>query len=481
MAFVFAGYPEPMDHFMTANPGLMRRFGDNIITIPDYAPELLERIALKHISENNYHVCIGNDEENGIIKSVQYCLDASLVYSEKIQHDSSPITIEEAIELIRTFRKEEKPLGPISHYFNNWYADRDRQSFGNAGAALSLAELLKTNARHHTGRAYGEIVITKLDFPNEHLFICRKPSVIEIEEQMKDIVGMKSIKDSLYRITKYLQLTTIQNNRRSAQSHSLPSKIEPGNYMFIGNPGTGKTLISEKLALSLSSLGIIERYEPVRITGLELMNMISGVNGVDKVKDFIKQRNGGVLVIDEAHQFVNTNLGPVAVKALLDPMIEYRTSMSFIFCCYPEYVNDFLAIEPGLARRISDIMKFDDYTASELLDIFLIKAKKDNYIISEETKDHILTVFQNIISAGKAQNGGTSEKLLKEAKVAVGERIASMYEDMRELELALDDMTISEDILYTITVDDIDVAQGRLQATLDAQYGGTNGNSRIRQ
>ena len=470
MAFVFAGYPEPMDHFMTANPGLMRRFGDNIVTIPDYSPELLERIALNHILESGRNVP-GAAKSIGLERGANYFLDASLVYSESVEQDPAPVPVAQAVEIVRKLRKDGSPLGPVSHYFNNWYADRDRKSFGNAGAAHALGESLKLSARHRTGKADGDIVITKLDFPDERLFVCRKPSISEVNKQMEDVVGMESVKKSLIRITNYLQLTTIQNNRRSFRDHTTPPKVEPGNYMFIGNPGTGKTMISEKLALTLSSLGIIERYEPVRVTGLELMNMIGGVNGVDKVKDFIRERNGGVLVIDEAHQFVNTNLGPVAVKALLDPMIEFRTSMSFVFCCYPEYVDRFLAIEPGLARRISDIMRFEDYSAEELLQILLLKAKKGGYIISRETEESFLKVIRQIVADGRAQNGGTAEKLLKEAKVSVGQRIAAMYDDVKALESALDDMTISEDVLYTITEEDVQAAYERLSASFDARLG----------
>ena len=39
-----------------------------------------------------------------------------------------------------------------------------------------------------------------------------------------------------------------------------------------------------------------------------------------------------VLVIDEAHQLGQTNLGPIAVKTLLDPMIQKKYEMSFVFC-----------------------------------------------------------------------------------------------------------------------------------------------------
>ena len=167
-------------------------------------------------------------------------------------------------------------------------------------------------------------------------------------------------------------------------------------------------------------------------------------------------------MIDEAHQFTNTNLGPIAVKALLDPMIELRESMSFVFCCYPEYVEDFLGIEPGLARRINDIMYFEDYTAEEILEILRIMARRQGYTVSGECEGLILESIRNMAARHETQNGGTAEKLFKEIKISMSQRISASFEDLDDMNDAFVSGEMDETELYRMHPEDVRQAEQRL-------------------
>lgn len=443
LAFILAGYPEEMDYFLTANSGLSRRFGDNIVTIADYDAGMLERIALDDlIRDSGEGVSDSVHEEPHVPeKRRRYLLDGDLIYSERereMQDSLPPQTPEEVKEKTRQDRAEERDLCPFSIYFDNWFADRDREKFGNAGAALQLADRLRQSARQRAdarGAAPdAPVLITREDFPQgtDHLFECRKPSVAEIRKQMEDVIGMVQVRKTLERITAYMQLAVLQQDMLPGEGRR---GVEPGHYLFVGNPGTGKTMISEKLALALSGLGVIQRYRPIRVTGLELANMLTSHQGVNKLTDFVNSCVGGVLVIDEAHQLAQTNLGPLAIKTLLDPMVEKKNEMSFVFCCYPENEQELLELEPGLARRISDIIRFEDYTPEDILAILRLKARREEYQMDDAVAKQALDAIRQLTSI-ENQNGGTAEKLFKAMKIALSERLMANHTDIRQLKSA---------------------------------------------
>ncbi len=214
-------------------------------------------------------------------------------------------------------------------------------------------------------------------------------------------------------------------------------------------------MMAEKLALALSGLGVIQRYQPTRMTGLELTNMLTAHNGVDKIKEKIDASSGGVLVIDEAHQLAETSLGEVAAKLLLDPMIEKRYEMSFVFCCYPEKVKAFLDLEKGLARRITERLDFEDYTAEEILQILGIKMRGEGYRAEDAVMDAALALIGDLIAADN-QNGGTAEKLFRALKTALGVRVTALYGSLKELSAAAEE---DPALLYTFLAGDVDQAR----------------------
>ena len=59
--------------------------------------------------------------------------------------------------------------------------------------------------------------------------------------------------------------------------------------------------------------------------------------------------------------------------------------------------------------------------------------------------------------------------------MALGQRIAEMYSDIKSLETALDESDFSEDNLYIILPEDIQMAADRLRKTFSARRGDRHG------
>lgn len=458
ICIIMAGYPADIEHLLSANSGLPRRFSGNIVTIADYKDDLLERIFLRHLEDLNQASLHDN-----IPGDVIFTLSPELAGTE----DGRSLAPLDMIEKDQADRKEQM-LSPLSVWFANWYADRNRKTFGNADAAHRLAQQVTEHAKARTGAYDGEIAITKQDFEEElqQLFVNRKPSLKDLDNQLKDVVGMAEVKASLARVVSYLQLCKAQEALEGLGA----AKAEPGHYLFVGNPGTGKTMISEQLGLALCSMGMLGKYKPIRRTGLELMNLVS-TGGIERLKEEINACIGGILVVDEAHQLVEFgNAGSAVIKCLLDPMIEHRHEFSVVFCCYPEKRGDLLKGDDGLARRISDVFEFADYTPEEIGQIFSIKARKEKYIYSKGVDEALRLAYEELASLRMLENGSSAEKMLKEIKVSMGMRLRDALVEVgssgidADSELAL--------ALRLILPEDVQEATKRLIASMRTKIGG---------
>ncbi|MBR4067700.1 MAG: AAA family ATPase [Clostridia bacterium] len=469
ICIVLAGYPADMQFMLTANSGLPRRFDGNIVTIQDYAPELLEEIFLRRIEELNEH-----SREDRLPGEIIFRIGMDLLGENHTQDVADGMGAEPlpCLEMVKQDRAAKRPM-PLSIFFNNWFADRDQKTFGNAGAARELADMVTEKAKAASFVTSGVITVDQEAFGEERqkLFINRQPSMDDLAKQLNDVIGLDQVKETLYRIVSYLQLV------RAQEQHRMPgvlkaAKAEPGHYLFVGNPGTGKTMISEKLGIALSSMGLIGKYKPVRRTGLDLINTVLAPGGIEKLKEELNSCVGGVLVIDEAHQLSDpgVNGGSVVIKCLLDPMLEHAHDLCVVFCCYQTEVSRLLSCDDGLARRISDVFVFDDYNPSQITQIFRIKAAKEGY----DPSDEILSLVESSFEEMKEflENGSSAEKMLKEIKISIGLRMRDVYTKSTSLTDVVSENPELKEQLYQILPEDVTAAKERILRSMVAKRSG---------
>ena len=148
------------------------------------------------------------------------------------------------------------------------------------------------------------------------------------------------------------------------------------NFLFLCNPGTGKTEVARIMGRLLYGLGLIDRFDVVEVDRSSLVSEYVG-HTPQKTNEVIETAHGGVLFVDEAYALcrrgAQNDHGREAVDTLVKALEDKRGEMAFIFAGYEaEMKSDFLDSNPGLESRFADENRFyfRDYSANELLEIF---------------------------------------------------------------------------------------------------------------
>jgi hypothetical protein len=179
--------------------------------------------------------------------------------------------------------------------------------------------------------------------------------------KLDKMIGLADVKQ------KVKQLLAGQNLTEAYLMHKLqaPAKLASRlNLLFLGNPGTGKTVVSSLLRDVLLQLKLInDKYTGEALKAGEIKNK-------DEIRRLFVKNKGGVVFIDEIHQFNDTKEGKDYLKALMGPLEEKDFEDTvFIGAGYTLEVEDMLKnVDPGLDRRfpLNQRLRFSDFSYEEL-------------------------------------------------------------------------------------------------------------------
>jgi SpoVK/Ycf46/Vps4 family AAA+-type ATPase len=122
----------------------------------------------------------------------------------------------------------------------------------------------------------------------------------------------------------------------------------------------------------------------------------------NKTKEVINSALGGILFIDEAYTLapegITNDFGQEAIDTLLKAMEDHRDDFIVIVAGYPQLMAHFIDSNPGLKSRFNKYIYFEDYSAEELREIFLLMCKNNQYIVSDDLSEILLPYFENIVS-----------------------------------------------------------------------------------
>ncbi|QGQ96711.1 AAA family ATPase [Paenibacillus psychroresistens] len=216
---------------------------------------------------------------------------------------------------------------------------------------------------------------------NESKSLNREPFA-EIAKEFDSFIGMDHVKDIVYEIFALLQISQYR------MDIGLNSPTQVYHMLFKGNPGTGKTTVARILAKLFLSMGVLSKGHLVEVERADLVGEYIGHTAL-KTRELVKKALGGILFIDEAYSLARggeKDFGREAIDCLVKSMEDYRNQFILILAGYPEEMDDFLSMNPGLPSRFPLQIDFNDYTVQQLMQIADLMAKESQYVFAPQAE-----------------------------------------------------------------------------------------------
>ncbi|WP_329247607.1 right-handed parallel beta-helix repeat-containing protein [Actinoallomurus sp. NBC_01490] len=250
--------------------------------------------------------------------------------------------------------------------------------------------------------------------------------------ELDELIGLARAKQEVGDLVK---LTLVAKQRERA---GLPPPPLSRHLVFAGSPGTGKTTVARMYGKILAALGVLTKGHLVEVSRVDLVGEYVGHTAPKTQAAFDKAR-GGVLFIDEAYMLSSgsDDFGREAIGTLVKLMEDHRDEVIVIVAGYPDEMDRFLSVNPGLASRFTRTITFEDYSSEELVTIVGEQAGKLHYELSEETERALLGHFAAIPRDRHFGNGRTARVVLEEMIQRQARRLSAVAEPSRAELLAL--------------------------------------------
>ena len=272
----------------------------------------------------------------------------------------------------------------------------------------------------------------------------KEQELAETLAELTHLVGLEGVKRQVNTMVNLLQVQQM----RAAQGMKVADISK--HMVFLGNPGTGKTTVARLLAKIYRLLGVSRTGQLVEVDRSGLVRGYIGQTAT-RTQEVIEEALGGVLFIDEAYALtVNKgqgDFGQEAVDTLLKAMEDHRDDLVVIVAGYTDLMEQFLDSNPGLRSRFSTVIRFDDYTADELMAILVLNLTKQEYQLSPEAMRKARALIQDRVDhkPDNFANGRDVRNLMEHAIANHAVRVA-----------ALDGARESKEILGTIEPEDLE-------------------------
>jgi len=244
-------------------------------------------------------------------------------------------------------------------------------------------------------------------------------------DKLLALVGLRAVKEQVLMIIKNVYFDT-----KFRPIESRVAKTAAYHFVLTGNPGTGKTTVSEYLSNIVKEIGLRpsdSKYYAT--TGSKLVEM-----GSKEVAALIGGLIPGILFVDEVHQLEpkSNKVGKGIMHSMMEPMESKRTEFTVIVAGYKKKVEEeFISADEGLKDRFKYYLHFDDYTEDELKAIFLTMLRDrpgwtlDNSDCADGRHKSLATVVARKVGKHANQDGFSNARAIRKALEMAEERCTS--------------------------------------------------------
>ena len=391
---IIAGYAREMRDFMKANSGLESRF-NKTIDFPDYNASELEDIFRSMATGKGYAL--------------------SQEASEKLH-----------VEMERMYNRRTENFGNARDVRNRLREAEDRRRARLRG--MSDAEL----AREGKTLTYADIAGQDAQ---------QNINLADIMKELDGLVGLESVKHDIRALA-----AGVRREQMLCQLEGRTPNIVAEHYLFLGNPGTGKTTVARLMGKMLYALGLISRPDVLEVGRQDLVGRFQG-DTAQLTRDAVMRAMGGILFIDEAYSIAggeHDNYGQECINTLV-PLLENHQGKFVCICAgYTREMQDFLDGNSGLRSRLTKKIYFEDYNAEELYEIFLLNCKKEGLCLDEDAAEAAREALNRMYAARTYDFGNARE---------VRTFVRNIKNRLAERTMLLDNPTSAD--LKTIKVEDI--------------------------
>lgn len=353
---IMAGYEKEMRELIDSNPGLSDRFRIKI-NFPDYTIDELTEIFQGMCRKDGYRL------DKGAIEAFQLCMEGQRV----------------------------------------------QINFANARAVRNLYNfVLDVWSEEAYDKMKNGEDLEKVFYKKHFEAIMPKKN----QTALDDIVGLENVKKE---IEKFKKQVAFQKYRESL---GMEIENEVGKHMlFVGNPGTGKTVIASCIADILYSIGVLKNNKVTKLERKDLVGQYIG-HTEQKAEKKLAEGYGGVIFIDEAYSLASggsnqdsNDYGKHVIEQLLTVMEERKADTVFIFAGYENEMQNFVDSNPGIQSRIGFTFHFHDYSRDELVEMFHRKCMKNHFDITPEALQKAADVIEYFMPQKNFGNGRFVDRL----------------------------------------------------------------------